>query len=441
MMKPGPFPNTQLAAVAAALVLIVVGLCVLAAQAWSTVPSAMSPLTAVCAIVFGAGLLASQCSRARIEAERFREAARVRDFYDQAPCGYHSSDINGRITEINDTELGWLGYSREEVIGKMNVAEVLSPRPFKALRRSSTNGSRSTITELEFELRCKDGRAIPVLVNSVPVKDESGRSIASRTTVFDITERKQAEARLDELLRERERQAADLEAINRELEAFSFSVSHDLRAPARHISGFAEMLRSHCGDELDATARRYLAVIATSATHMGRLIDDLLAFSRTARQEMHLGQVDLGRVVKEAREQLAPEANGRSIAWEIDSLPAVPGDPSMLRQVFINLLSNALKYTRPQSDVRIQIRNEAAGGEDEVCVRVSDNGVGFDMTSGGKLFGVFQRLHRADEFEGTGIGLANVRRIVQRHGGRIWAQSAPGEGAHFFFTLRTAGAA
>jgi len=231
-----------------------------------------------------------------------------------------------------------------------------------------------------------------------------------------------------------EQRTTQLEAANKELEAFSYSVSHDLRAPLRHIDGFAGLLLKSDGKVVSERGQGYLTQITKSAKHMGILIDDLLVFARMGRAEMRVGAVGLNELVDEVIRSLQPEIQGRNIAWRRHSLPVVQGDPPMLRQVFVNLIANAIKYSRPRDPAIIEIgcRTDRA---DEFELFVRDNGVGFEMKYADKLFGVFQRLHRAEDFEGTGIGLANVRRIVIRHGGRTWAESAPGAGATFFFSL------
>jgi len=228
----------------------------------------------------------------------------------------------------------------------------------------------------------------------------------------------------------------DLEAKSKELEAFAYSVSHDLRAPLRHVAGYTEFLRKRAGSSLDETSRRYMTTILDSARRMGVLIDDLLAFSRVGRVEMQMTAVSLEQLVKEAVSEARPDTTGRDIVWKIGAVPPVYGDRSMLRLVLVNLVSNAIKFTRPRPRAEIEI-GSMPGQRGEAVVFVRDNGVGFDMKYGDKLFGVFQRLHRAEEFEGTGIGLANVHRIVHRHRGRVWAESAVDHGATFYLSLPT----
>ena len=226
---------------------------------------------------------------------------------------------------------------------------------------------------------------------------------------------------------------AELEASNRELEAFSYSVSHDLRAPLRHIDGFADLLRRQTLSSVDDKARRYIETISESAKNMGVLIDDLLSFSRMGRSEMQQTTVGLGALIAQVRTALGAEVADREIVWNVSDLPEVPGDPAMLRIALMNLLSNAVKYTRGRTPALITVGT--IDHEDETVLYVRDNGAGFDMAYVHKLFGVFQRLHSNEEFEGTGIGLANVRRVVQRHGGRVWAEGESGKGATFFLAL------
>jgi signal transduction histidine kinase len=230
------------------------------------------------------------------------------------------------------------------------------------------------------------------------------------------------------------KRSAELQAINKELEAFAYSVSHDLRAPIRHIAGFTELLQKNSASVLDERSQRHTTMILESAKKMGNLIDDLLAFSRIGRAEAHKTMVSLQQLVQEAQSEVAQETDGRNINWKIGRLPACYGDRSMLRLALINLLANAVKFTRtrPQAEIEIASTNH---NPDQIVVSIKDNGVGFDMKYVNKLFGVFQRLHATEAFEGTGIGLATVQRIVHRHGGRVWAEGLVDGGATFYFSL------
>jgi light-regulated signal transduction histidine kinase (bacteriophytochrome) len=233
---------------------------------------------------------------------------------------------------------------------------------------------------------------------------------------------------------ELEKRSDELQATNKELEAFAYSVSHDLRAPVRHIAGFTEMLQKHADPVLDDKSRHHINMVLDSANRMGSLVDDLLAFSRIGRAETQMTTIKLEPLVQGVISELEPDTQDRKIAWRIGSLPICYGDPAMLRLVFANLVSNAVKFTRtrPQAEIEIDSLNHKPG---EVVVMVKDNGVGFDMKYKDKLFGVFQRLHSREAFEGTGIGLATVQRIVHRHGGRVWAEASIDRGAAFYVAL------
>jgi len=230
-----------------------------------------------------------------------------------------------------------------------------------------------------------------------------------------------------------EQKNEDLLAANADLEAFGYSVSHDLRAPVRHILGFTELLVASANERLSEKERKHLATIKGSATQMGQLIEGLLGFSRISRIEMSKKQVSMDALLHETMGQLQPDLTNRKVIWDVQPLPETPGDRDLLRQVWINLLENAVKYTRPRDPAIIRV--SAVVQENEAIFQVRDNGIGFDVKYADKLFGVFQRLHSQEQFEGTGIGLANVRRIVQRHGGRTWAETKEGEGSTFYFSL------
>ncbi|HET7924067.1 MAG TPA: ATP-binding protein [Rhodanobacteraceae bacterium] len=273
-----------------------------------------------------------------------------------------------------------------------------------------------------------------VVVNARPMLLPDTDESVILLTISDITARKQFEAQVLELNRQLEGKIAQISDSNRELEAFSYSVSHDLRAPLRHITGFAEKLQRHLGEKADEDTRHYSEVVVSSSRRMSSLIEDLLTYSRLGRHAMRFRGVDMQSMVEEVRIALTSGAEDRRIVWRIAPLPVVVADENMIRLVWQNLLDNAMKYTASREEAVIEV----GLGEPtplEFTFYVKDNGVGFEMAYADKLFGVFQRLHKASQFAGTGIGLASVRRIVSRHGGRTWAESAQGEGATFFFSL------
>ena len=274
----------------------------------------------------------------------------------------------------------------------------------------------------ENALRLAEGRPLEALPPSMDEIGDLGRAMDDSATLL--------QRRGDEL----EQQLREKQTVIGELESFSYSVSHDLRAPLRHVIGFSSLLEKHAADRLDAEGRRYLTTISRSATRMGLLIDDLLAFSQMSRTELMASEVDLNTLVAGVVADVERDTRQRDVVWTIRPLPTVRGDAAMLRLALMNLVSNALKYTSTRLKAEIEIGSLRAS-PDECVIYVRDNGVGFDMAYADKLFGVFQRLHRSDEFEGTGIGLANVRRIIQRHGGRTWAEGILNAGATMYFSL------
>ena len=275
-------------------------------------------------------------------------------------------------------------------------------------------------------------------MESVSAKGNDGGP-AFRTAIIDITRRRQAEEELDrhrEHLEDRVKErTVELTVANEELKAFNYTVSHDLRAPLRQMRGFLELLQKRIEDKLDEKSRQYASMISESSKKMDRLINDLLSYSRLGRKEMHKRDVNLSHLLKEVVDQITDETEGREIVWKLGELPVIYGEPLLLKLVLVNLISNAVKFTstRPCAEIEIGCGND---GRENVCF-VKDNGVGFNMDYVDKLFGVFQRLHTQEEFEGTGIGLANVRRIISLHGGRTWAEASPGQGATVYFTLPT----
>ena len=276
-------------------------------------------------------------------------------------------------------------------------------------------------------------RTVPLEIWAAPIYDSKGR-VAFAVSVFsDITERNAARAAIRDLNHQLERRVAELVQVNHELEAFSYSVSHDLRAPVRHIDGFSRLLQELIGQEADPQVTHYLDRIKDAAAHMGALIDDLLKLARMSRQELVIQRCDPNAVLRSVVYDLRDEIADRDIEWRIEKLPGCDYDAGLLKHVFTNLLNNALKFSRTRSRSVIEVAPRVV--ENEPAILVRDNGVGFDMRYADKLFGVFQRLHLPEEFEGTGVGLATVQRIVRKHGGRIWAEAELDKGATFYFTL------
>jgi len=501
--------------------------------------------------------------RQRKEAEvRARRYAReVEDLYNNAPCGYHSLDADGVIVQMNDTELAWLGYQRDEVVKRKRLVDLLTSESRARFDTNFVAFKRNGVAhDLEYELLRRDGTTLPVSLSATLVRDAAGEYLMSRSTLFDITERRRAgqelhraNAFLDSVLEhipnmifvkdaqelryvrfnrageltlgvsradllgksdyelfaparaarfvEQDRQvlstgrmlqvdddivetqagdrilhtrklpisdesgepryllgisediterrkseqkitelngalamrAQQLEATNQELESFSYSVSHDLRSPLRAIYGFSRILEEDHAQQLDDEGMRLLGVIRSNTQRMARLIDDLLAFSRLGRQALTTTEINMTALAREAWNQLCDGDPAAHPRLTMGALPAAVGDPVVLRQVWTNLLSNAIKYSGKREQAAVEVSARAENGQVTYCV--SDNGVGFDMRYSDKLFGVFQRLHSQDEFPGTGVGLAIVKRVINRHGGRVWAHSVLGEGAQFYFTL------
>lgn len=359
-------------------------------------------------------------ARIRSEAEAYEYAKQINDLYNNAPVGYCSLNSEGKFISVNNTQLRWLGYRRDDLITNKKFIDLLdagSAAKFNDHFASLKQGK--DVADVELNIIKVDGYIFPVLWNSTSVKNTKGEFLRSRSVLFDNTK----------LSRNRQ----NLEAVNNELQAFAHSVSHDLRAPLRHINGFIDLLLQKAGEKLDEQSGRYLQIIREASHKMGVLIDELLAFSRMSRQEFMKTKVDLNKILAESIQTLTEYNNNRNIEWIISELPPVECDPAMIKIVFNNLLSNAIKFTGKKEHSKIDIG--CINKPDQIVLYVKDNGAGFDMQYSSNLFGVFQRLHRQDEFEGNGIGLATVRRIINRHGGAIWAESEVGKGASFYFSL------
>ena len=357
--------------------------------------------------------------------------------------GYRFASVNPAFSSVT-------GVPEDAVIGKRVHEIIPEPSLSFVLDRYREAIQERKIVRWEETSDYPTGR-LTGEVSVAPVFDASGTCTHLVGAVHDITERKRTEVEREQLLaREQEARAEverlnaeleqrvanrteQLEAANKELEAFSYSVAHDLRAPLRAIDGFSRLVVDGYGASLPDDARRYLDRVQQGARHMGELIDDLLTFSQLARQPLRRQQIDTRHLVEQVIAHLQPEHAAGTAAIRVAELPSVEADPALLRQVFANVLSNALKFTRSRAEPRIDVTHQADGGE--VVFVVRDNGVGFDMRYVDKLFGVFQRLHRAEDYEGTGVGLAIVQRIIHRHGGRVWAEAEIDKGAAFYFTL------
>lgn len=359
--------------------------------------------------------------------------------FDNAPDAIIQVNQQSQIVRANRQAEALFGWGRDELGGRR--IEELMPDRFQARHGGHLTAyfaaprTRPMGIGLELYARHRDGSEFPVDIMLSPLDTDDG--IQALAVVRNVTERKAIEEKIRRLNLDLQLQNARLEIANSELEAFSYSVSHDLRAPLRHIDGFAALLSQHAAAGLDDKSRRFIATISDSARRMGRLIDDLLTFSRTGRTQLNVREVNQIQLVAEVIRDSEFDRNPR-IQWQIAPLPPLQADAAMLRQVWFNLLDNAVKYSARSDPPRIEVGcfpdPEVSGAH--VCF-VRDNGVGFEMKYAAKLFGVFQRLHTEAEFEGTGIGLANVRRIITRHGGRTWAESAAGAGATFYFSLPT----
>ena len=350
------------------------------------------------------------------------------------------------VAEPQTRNMHYVSPAYEEIWGRSWVSLYENPRSF--LDAIHAEDRHRVVLELSVQKDClpfdieyrivrPDGTVRWIRDRGTPVKDKTGRVACYVGVAWDITAHKLAEEQIRKLNAELEQRVRDrtteLEAANKELEAFSYSVSHDLRAPLRAINGFATILSQDYIKQIDDDGRQMLGKISSEAARMSQLIDDLLSFSRVGRQAIQRTEIDMTAVAQTVFSECVAQAPGRTIQFKLHPLPPALGDPALIPHVWTNLISNAIKYTRSRPVAEVEISGQFADNELVYCVR--DNGVGFDMQQADKLFGVFQRLHSAKDFEGTGVGLALVQRIILRHGGRVWAEARPGEGATFHFTL------
>lgn len=377
-------------------------------------------LFTVLGIVFSLSLYSLYNLRLDIQKKEMSER-KFKALLDSAPDATVIVDEEGYIRMINQQTERLFGYSKEEMLGKK--VEMLIPaelhKQHERHRKNYGDTPRVRMMGAGIELMAlkKGGGMFPVAISLSPIRTEEGMMVSA--SVRDITLSKELEN--------------NLRKTNEELEAFTYSVSHDLRAPLRGITGFTTILENEYSSQLDVEAKRITTVIKTNALRMGNLIDDLLAFSRMGRKDLAKVNVDMDRMVKEVIEEMKVEERAHPVSWTVEPLPLVRGDPSTIRQVWVNLLSNAIKYTSKKNPPEVRIGYFPRGNQQVYFVK--DNGVGFDSRYKDKLFKVFQRLHSHVEFDGTGVGLALVQKIINRHGGHTWAEGEPGKGATFYFSL------
>jgi len=342
---------------------------------------------------------------------------------------------DGKITDANEAAEKVTGVPRDRLVGSDFCDYFTDPE--KARKGYEHVFAQGSVRDYPLAVRHATGQVTEVLYNATVFRNGSGAIEGVFAAARDVTDLKRTQQELSVLnltLEQRvEERTAALAALNKELEAFNYAVSHDLRAPLRHIDGFSKLLLKDYSAVLPEGGREYVSLICESTGEMGKLVDDLLNLSRVGRRELSLQVAGLNPIVEEVVAELKADAPDRTIEWRIQRIPFLECDPGLLKQVFANLLSNAVKFTRPREQAVIEVGATEQDGQPVVFVR--DNGVGFNMKYADKLFGVFQRLHRQEDFEGTGVGLATVQRIIRKHGGKVWAEAELNQGATFYFTL------
>lgn len=388
----------------------------------------------------GICLVATDLSDQKRAEEMAQETSRIASLYTRSLIEASLDPLvtisrEGKITDVNQATESVTGVARERLLGS-DFCEYFT-QPEAARRGYEEVLDQGLVRDYPLAIRHTSGQVRDVLYNAGVFRNQKGEIDGVFAAARDITERKRAEGEIRKLNQELEARVAartaELLTLNKELESFTYAVAHDLRAPLRHIHGFSDLLLRDDASTLSPDAQHWLECVLNGTGRMEKLLEDLLNLSRLGRQTLNRRSIPLKTLVQEAIDDLAPETANRLIEWKLGELPMTDCDPALARIVFANLLSNAVKFTRPRTTATIEIGQKMLDGEPVLFVR--DNGAGFDMKYVGKLFGVFQRLHTEKDFEGTGIGLATVQRILLKHGGRIWAEAEVDKGAIFYFTF------
>lgn len=369
----------------------------------------------------------------RKEAERkLRESEqRYRTLFEESRDAIYITTRTGEFIDVNGSTVELLGYEKDEMIG-MNAREIYARASDREKFREEIEQKKS-VRDYEVRFRRKDGTEIDCLLTAAVRYDQDGNIVGYQGIIRDITEQKRTDEEIRRLNEDLRRRAEELKVANKNLEAFVYTISHDLRTPLVVIGGFSRMLIEKYGRDLEPKGQHFLTLIQSNAQNMVELIDDLLAFSRIESQKIKWSNIDMGDLARTTFEELRGLASGRTLELRLEGPPPARGDRTMIRQVLTNLLSNAIKFTRSRRMGLIRIGGMVEGNRNVYYVR--DNGVGFDMRYADDLFGLFRRFHDQEGFEGTGVGLAIVQHIIQRHGGQVWAEGKVDEGATFYFTL------